>query len=86
MCNALLLLNQSVVSYHFVAQGLLLRSIMDKGLFCWYCALHDEAEAFGGKKNIFGLIESVSPTRAINVSRDVSIRMFYLSLPSGANT
>lgn len=49
-------------------KGLLLRSLMDNGRFCWYNALHDKVATQDGEKNIFELVESVSSTQAISVS------------------
>jgi hypothetical protein len=79
----LLRLDQLTLLLLLVTQGLLLRSLMDNGRFCWYHALHDKAtDAFGGKKNIFELIESVPSSRAIDVSSGASIRMLHRLYPS----
>lgn len=49
--------------------GLLLRSLMDNGHFCWYHALHDKALTSDGMKNIFELVESTPRFQALSVSQ-----------------
>jgi hypothetical protein len=62
-CFALLVFVSATLTYSLSYLGLLLRSVLDHGKFCWYHAVvEDKIESEeGGRLTIFDLIRSRSP-------------------------
>jgi RNA-dependent RNA polymerase len=57
-----LIVVSATLTYSLSYPGLLLRSVLDHGKFCWYHALEDKIESEeGGRSTIFDVIHSGSP-------------------------